>query len=203
MIHGSLRSFNLLEVMQFIGRKNGTLIITSPEGKVRIYVKDGNVGGFVYKNERVKDILRLRYRFLKVSEGSFEYVPGEVEIEDFSVPIDTLILSVVSMGDELRDLRISSPVHPDTVYVLSGDVENMSEDIRRFLKVAGPLLVKCSSARKIHEKTGLDLDMVRKFMTVLEATGIIRPVPRSRVKEDISLLGRVIDLLRRVWKWPK
>ncbi|GEM_PF-4326761 len=203
MIHGSLRSFNLLEVMQFIGRKNGTLIITSPEGKVRIYVKDGNVRGFVYENERVKDIFRVRYRFLKVSEGSFEYVPGEVEIEDFSVPIDTLILSVVSMGDELRDLRISSPVHPDTVYVLSGDVENMSEDIRRFLKVAGPLLVKCSSARKIHEKTGLDLDMVRKFMTVLEATGIIRPVPRSRVKEDISLLGRVIDLLRRVWKWPK
>ncbi len=206
MIHGSLKSFNLLEVLQFIGRKNGVLVIDSPEGNLKIYVRDGNMRGFVYGGEHVRDIFRIRgiiYRFLKVSEGKFEYVPEEVSMEDFSVPIDVLILSVVSMGDELRELRISSLVHPDTVYALSGQSVKISEDIRGFLEVADPLLSVGSSARKISEETGLDLDMVRKFMTVLEAAGVIRPLPRSKVKESAPLLGRVIDLLRRVWKWRR
>ena len=206
MIHGSLRSFNLLEVLQFVGRKSGVLIVSSPEGEVEVYLESGNMVGFVYRGERVKDIFRIRgiiYRFLRLSEGRFEYVPGDVNIRDFSVPVEVFILSVVSMGDELQDLRMSSLVHPDTVYVLSGEVEDMGGDIGEFLRTAVPLLREGSSARKISEEMGLDLDMVRKFMTVIEAGGVLRPLPRSRVREDVPLLNRVMGLLRRMWGWRR
>lgn len=206
MIHGSLRSFNLLEVLQFVGRKSGVLIVSSPEGEVEVYLESGNMVGFVYRGERVKDIFRIRgiiYRFLRLSEGRFEYVPGDVNIRDFSVPVEVFILSVVSMGDELQDLRMSSLVHPDTVYVLSGEVEDMGGDIGEFLRTAVPLLREGSSARKISEEMGLDLDMVRKFMTVIEAAGVLRPLPRSRVREDVPLLNRVMGLLRRMWGWRR
>lgn len=206
MIHGSLRSFNLLEVLQFVGRKSGVLIVSSPEGEVEVYLESGNMVGFVYRGERVKDIFRIRgiiYRFLRLSEGRFEYVPGDVNIRDFSVPVEVFILSVVSMGDELQDLRMSSLVHPDTVYVLSGEVEDMGGDIGEFLRTAVPLLREGSSARKISEEMGLDLDMVRKFMTVIEAAGVLRPLPRSRVRENVPLLNRVMGLLRRMWGWRR
>lgn len=206
MIHGSLRSFNLLEVLQFVGRKSGVLIVSSPEGEVEVYLESGNMVGFLYRGERVKDIFRIRgiiYRFLRLSEGRFEYVPGDVNTRDFSVPVEVFILSVVSMGDELQDLRMSSLVHPDTVYVLSGEVEDIGGDIGEFLRTAVPLLREGSSARKISEEMGLDLDMVRKFMTVIEATGVIRPLPRSRVREDVPLLNKVMGLLRRMWGWRR
>ncbi len=208
MIHGSLKSFNFLEVLQFVSRKRGSLWVDSPEGSLKIYLDSGNITGFIYGDERVRDIFRARgiiYRFLKSPEGRFKFLPEENGIRDFSVPVEVFILSVVSMGDELQQIQMTSLVHPDTVYVLSenGPADLPEGDIREFLETTYPFFQTGSSATRISRETGMDLEVVLKFMTVLEAGGVVKPLFRSKGRRDTPLIGRVLNVLKKVWAWGR
>ncbi len=206
MVQGSLENFGLLEVLQFVGKKSGVLIVDSEEGTLHIYVRNGNVVGVDFNGERVSNLFVVRgivFRFLKSTRGEFRYVPGEPEVSDFSVPVETFVLSVVTFKDELNGLRIANPVHPDTVYEIAGENGELPPPLRDFVTVARPHLVRGASSRNISVETGLTLETVQRYLAVLESLGYVRPKVIARSKASPGLIDRAIRFLKRFWKWPR
>ena len=203
-IFGNLRDIGLLDLLPLLSHQDGRLVLIRKEGTLELYIQRRRVV-CAEEERRVLSPGQLEERLFEIlegGEGSFEFFRGEAPRHRrgcLNLPVDELVLKLVTLKDELESVREQLPM-PDTVFTL-GNVALAYSDpaLAEFLDRAWPHLSEGASARRLAPLVGLPTDRVRYLLYKLRSLGAVQPL-EQRVKvpqEHRSLAGRLLGLLRR------
>ncbi len=203
-IFGNLRDIGLLDLLPLLAHQTGRLVLIRKKGNLELYVQGRRVV-CAEEERRVLSPGQLEERLFEIlegGEGSFEFFPGEAPRHRrgcLNLPVDELVLKLVTLKDELESVREQLPM-PDTVFTL-GNVALAYSDpaLAEFLDRAWPHLSEGSSARRLAPLVGLPTDRVRYLLHKLRTLGAVRPLERrpEATRERRGLAGRLLGLLRR------
>ncbi len=203
-IFGNLRDIGLIDLLPLLSHQDGRLVLIHKEGNLELYIQHRRVV-CAEEERRVLSPGQLEERlfeFLERGEGSFEFFRGEAPRHQrgcLNLPVDELVLKLVTLKDELESVREQLPM-PDTVFTLGNVALAYSDPVlAEFLDRAWPYLSEGASARRLAPLVGLPTDRVRYLLYKLRSLGAVQPL-EQRVKvpqERRSLAGRLLGLLRR------
>ena len=203
-IFGNLRDMSLLDLVPLLAHQNGKLVLLGRNGNLDIYLSGRQIVCAIEDRRALSpgQLEERLFSFVELGEGGFEFFTNERPPHQhgcLNLPVDELVLKLVTLKDELESVRDNLPL-PDTVFTL-GNVALAYEDpeLAEFLDRAWPLLSEGASARAIAQTLELPTDRVRYFLYKLRNLGAIQPKVRSEQpsKERRNLAGRLLGMLKK------
>ncbi len=203
-IFGNLSDMGLLDLIPLLAHQNGRLVLIHKNGNLDIYLSGRRIV-CAQEDRRVLSPSQLEERLFALVEqedGSFEFFRDERPKHQrgcISIPVDELMLKLVTLKDELESVRANLPL-PDTVFALANVAVAYSEpELAEFLDRAWPHLTEGASARSLARALGLPLERVRYLLYKLRTLGAIQPKAQKTetTGERRGLAGRLLGMLKR------
>jgi len=203
-IFGNLRDIGLLDLIPLLAHQNGRLVLIRKEGNLELFLAGRRVV-CAEEDRRVLSPNQLEERLFELvqsGEGSFEFFRDEKPKHTtgcLNLPVDELVLKLVTLKDELESVRENLPL-PDTVFALGNVALAYSDPVlAEFLDRAWPHLSEGASARRLAKVLEMPLERVRYLLYKLRSLGAVQPLakkPRAS-SERRGLAGRLLGLLKR------
>ncbi len=204
-IFGNLNHMSLGDLLPLLSVQDGALEVFNLENhpRVTLYFRGGLlqclfVAGRPADSLVARSIVTL---LMGSTRGSFEFVPGAPErhcphLLDW--PLDRLLITVVSVQDEMQELERRLP-HPDTIFRMIRD--EMPEDRRLadFWKRAQERLDAGASAQELASRMGMPLEHAQYYLFKLRQAGLVMPVRARAQRRSMgsSVAARLIDSLKQ------
>ena len=189
-VEGSLNEVSLVDLLQIFGlnRRTGTLLLIHGNDEGKIYLSNGVVLSTVLGETNGEKAL---YRILRWQDGTFRYLPGEVNItRNITRSMDALLMEGMRQLDEWDSIYNLMPP-PDTVLKLVKPREDLPQNLRPVTQEIILLMEFYSTLEEIVEKaTHTDYDICRSILGLIQK-GIVRPVTDSTapVRKDVPLVS--------------
>ncbi len=203
-IFGNLKDIGLLDLIPLLAHQNGRLVLIRKEGNLELFLAGRRIT-CAEEDRRVLSPRELEERLFELvqnGEGSFEFFRNEEPKHQtgcLNLPVDELVLKLVTLKDELENVREKLPL-PDTIFTL-GNVATAYSDptLAEFLDRAWPHLSAGASARKLAKLLEMPIERVRYLLYKLRSLGAVRPMTQTAhpTAERRGLAGRLLGLLRR------
>lgn len=190
-VEGSLNEVSLVDLLQIFGlnRRTGTLVLIHGEEEGKIYLSNGSVVSTVLGETNGEKAL---YRILRWQDGTFRYLPGEVNItRNITRSMDALLMEGMRQLDEWASIFNLMPP-PDTIIELAKPREDLPQNLRPVTQEIILLMEFYSTLEEIVEKaTHTDYDICRSILGLIQK-GIVRPVADSSspARKDEPLVSR-------------
>jgi len=203
-IFGNLNDMGLLDLIPLLSHQNGRLVLIRKDGNLDIYFSGRRII-CAQEDRRVLSPSQLEERLfalIEKAEGGFEFFRDEQPRHQrgcLNIPVDELMLKLVTLKDELESVRANLPL-PDTVFTLGNAALAYSEpELAEFLDRAWPYLTEGASARTLSRSLGLPLERVRYVLYKLRTLGAIQPKAQKSTptRERRSLAGKLLGMLKR------
>ena len=203
-IFGDLRSMNLLDIVPLLMHLNGKLILTREKSSLHLVIRGRRII-CAREDHRIlseSQLEELLFDFLDEKQGEFTFHKSENPSflrNGINLPLDELILKLITLRDELDNVRAELPL-PDTVFALANVAVAYSEpDLAEFLDRAWPHLTEGASARSLARALGLPLERVRYLLYKLRTLGAIQPKAQKAETngERRGLAGRLLGMLKK------
>ncbi|WP_287417137.1 DUF4388 domain-containing protein [Oceanithermus sp.] len=203
-IFGNLNHMSLGDLLPLLSVQDGALEIFNLEQHPRVTLYfTGGLLQCLYVGGRAAEPLQARSivsRLVAARRGSFEFAPGARMRrcpQPLGWPLDQLLLSTVTVQDEIQGLERSLP-HPDTIFALTS--ERAPEDARLsdFWQRAAALLRRGATARELARRLGMPLEHARYYLLKLRQLELLAPVrARGGQERRASAAARLLGSLRR------
>lgn len=182
-IFGYLTDMPLPDVLSMVGRSSGRFTVWNcPNGKnYELHLSQGLLCAMLVDSTPVEDVFQIRNRMVELMNmrtGEFEFQKQSASglLSNFSISIDTLLLSSLAALDEMEAYR-SFFASSRTVFTIVPTREAWLEgDLLEFWETCYPLLENGASAETIAQATNIYLDNILLALYKLRTAGLIAPV---------------------------
>lgn len=131
---GSLTEIPLPDLLQLFSnnKKTGVLILKKEEKEGSIYLKEGKLCHAVYNNQKDLSPMKVIFRLLGWTEGTFEFLRYNPNADEFANTIEESVEMMLMEGmrqlDEIKRLQEKLP-HPDALINIARPMNNKLRDL--------------------------------------------------------------------------
>lgn len=203
-IFGGLSEISLPDVMSLIGKSTGSLVIEQKyeerTDRFELYLDARMITRMSINHGEIQSMAQARsfiIELVRSSWGDFRFYRGTSGTANFSIPVNEILLSSLSMVEEMEACRRHFP-EPHTIFtVAKNEAGYLDAETRAFWLLAEPHFKRGASAQDLFDHLGFYLDQILFRCHQLRLAGAITPqrayFKQADVNEALSIGGTKIE----------